>query len=64
MLLEQCRPLSDREAECGRFLSQPIFGPLGALTAPGALERRLWGQTGDKSGLWLPRARAQLFIEA
>ena len=55
MLLEQCRPLSDREAECGRVLSQvAIFGFLGALTAPGALERRLWGLTGDKSGLLPP----------
>ena len=39
------------------FVPAPIFGPLGALTAPGALERRLWGRTGDKSGLWLPRAQ-------
>ena len=25
MLLEQCRPLSDREAECGRVLPSAIF---------------------------------------
>ena len=64
MLLEEYRPLNGG-GRVRRVLSQsPLFGPLRALTAPGALERRLWGPTGDKSGLWLPRARLGFPLEA
>ena len=55
MLLEEYRPLNGG-GRVRRVLSQsPLFGPLRALTAPGALERRLGGLAGDESGLLLPR---------
>ena len=55
MLLEECRPLNGG-GRVRRVLSQsPLFGPLRALTAPGALERRPGGLEGDKSGLLMSR---------
>ena len=56
MLLEQCRLLKRKAGVQAGFVPVAIFGFLGALTAPGALERRLWGLTGDKSGLGPPPA--------
>ena len=55
MLLEECRPLNGGRASAAGFVPVAFFGPLRALTAPGALERRPGGLEGDKSGLLMSR---------